>query len=125
MSPILRSLLTNTLCLLINGAGFAGELRQQLFVAKSYSGSRDRQYQVFVPSSCTGSGRVLPVMNRSCYSAAIAVRNDFTSSATTSSWKRSASLRSRIHQSISSISCSSAAEGRPTSGFASTSQRSA
>jgi|GEM_PF-385435 poly(hydroxyalkanoate) depolymerase family esterase len=58
LSPILRSLLTLTLCLLINGAGFAGELRQKLFAAKSYSGSRDRQYKVFVPSSYTGQDPV-------------------------------------------------------------------
>jgi hypothetical protein len=35
MTPILRSLLTIALCLLINGADFAGELRHNLFVAKS------------------------------------------------------------------------------------------
>jgi poly(hydroxyalkanoate) depolymerase family esterase len=62
MSPILRPLLTITLCLLINGAGFAGELRQKSFATKSYSGSRDRKYQVFVPSSYTGNDAVPMVM---------------------------------------------------------------
>jgi poly(hydroxyalkanoate) depolymerase family esterase len=62
MSPILRLLLTFVLCLLFNGAGHAGELRQKLFAAKSYPGSRDRQYQVFVPSSYTGQDAVPLVM---------------------------------------------------------------
>ena len=62
MSPILRLLLTIVLCLSLNGAAFAGELRQKLFAAKSYSGSRDRQYQVFVPSSYTGQDAVPLVM---------------------------------------------------------------
>jgi poly(hydroxyalkanoate) depolymerase family esterase len=62
MSPILRLLLTIVLCFLLNGAGFAGELRQKLFAAKSYSGSRDRQYQIFVPSSYTGQDPVPLVM---------------------------------------------------------------
>ena len=65
MSPILRPLLTITLCtfcLLINGAGLAGELRQKQFTAKSYFGSRDRQYKVFVPSSYTGQQPVPLVM---------------------------------------------------------------
>ena len=62
MSPILRPLLTIILCLLINGAGVAGELLQKQFAAKSYSGSRDRNYKVFVPSSYTGQDRVPLVM---------------------------------------------------------------
>jgi len=62
MSPILRLLLTFAFCLLLNGSGYAGELRQKLFAAKSYSGSRDRQYQVFVPSSYTGQDPVPLVM---------------------------------------------------------------
>ena len=51
MSPILRQLLTIAICWLLSGAASAGELRQKLFMAKSYSGSRDRQYQVFVPTT--------------------------------------------------------------------------
>src|SRR5215471_18929201 len=62
MSPILRLLLSLVLCLLSIGAGHAGELRQKLFTAKSYSGSRDRQYQVFVPTSYTGQDAVPMVM---------------------------------------------------------------
>jgi poly(hydroxyalkanoate) depolymerase family esterase len=62
MSPILRSLLTVALCWLLSGAASAGELRQKLFMAKSYSGSRDREYQVFVPSTYTGQDPVPMVM---------------------------------------------------------------
>jgi poly(hydroxyalkanoate) depolymerase family esterase len=62
MSPILRPLLTIVLCLLINGAGIAGELQQKQFSAKSHAGSRDRKYKVFVPSSYTGQDRVPLVM---------------------------------------------------------------
>jgi poly(hydroxyalkanoate) depolymerase family esterase len=62
MSPILRLLLTFVLCFLFSGSGHTGELRQKLFAAKSYSGSRDRQYQVFVPTSYTGQDPVPLVM---------------------------------------------------------------
>jgi hypothetical protein len=51
MSPILCRLLTLVLCWLLSGAASAGELRQKVFTAKSYAGSRDRHYQVFVPST--------------------------------------------------------------------------
>ncbi len=62
MSPILRQLLTIAICWLLSGAASAGELRQKLFMAKSYSGSRDRQYQVFVPTTYTGQDAVPLVM---------------------------------------------------------------
>jgi poly(hydroxyalkanoate) depolymerase family esterase len=62
MSPILWRLLTLALCWLLSGAASAGELRQKLFMAKSYSGSRDRHYQVFVPSTYTGQDAVPLVM---------------------------------------------------------------
>ncbi|MFB9264636.1 PHB depolymerase family esterase [Bradyrhizobium erythrophlei] len=62
MSPTLRPLLTIALCSLLGSAACAGELRQKLFNAKSYSGSRDRQYQVFVPSGYTGEASVPMVM---------------------------------------------------------------
>src|SRR5258708_39654910 len=62
MSPILRQLLTIAICWLLSGAASAGELRQKLFMAKSYSGSRDRQYQVFVPTTYTGKDAVPLVM---------------------------------------------------------------
>jgi poly(hydroxyalkanoate) depolymerase family esterase len=62
MFPFLRSLLTITLCWLLSGPASAGDLRQKLFAAKSYAGSRDRQYQVFVPSTYTGQSPVPMVM---------------------------------------------------------------
>jgi poly(hydroxyalkanoate) depolymerase family esterase len=62
MSAILRCFLTISLCWLIGGLASAGELRQRLFNAKSYPGSRDRQYQVFVPSTYTGRESVPMVM---------------------------------------------------------------
>src|SRR6267378_3682990 len=62
MSPILRQLLTLALCWLLSGAASAGELRQKVFTAKSYAGSRDRNYQIFVPSTYTGRDAVPLVM---------------------------------------------------------------
>ena len=62
MFPFLRSLLTIALCWLLSGPASAGDLRQKLFAAKSYAGSRDRQYQVFVPSTYTGQSPVQMVM---------------------------------------------------------------
>ena len=62
MSPFLRSLLTIAVCWLLSGPASAGDLRQKLFAAKSYAGSRDRQYQVFVPSTYTGQSPVPMVM---------------------------------------------------------------
>jgi poly(hydroxyalkanoate) depolymerase family esterase len=62
MSPTLRSLMTFALCLSFTGAASAGQLQQKLFSAKSYSGSRDRQYQVFVPTAYTGQDAVPMVM---------------------------------------------------------------
>jgi poly(hydroxyalkanoate) depolymerase family esterase len=68
MSPMLRLVLTitlglsYTLGLSCTGAASAGQLQQKLFTAKSYSGSRDRQYQVFIPTSYTGQVAVPMVM---------------------------------------------------------------
>ncbi len=62
MSPILWRVLTLALCWLLSGAASAGELRQKLFTAKTYSGSRDRHYQIFVPSTYTGQDVVPLVM---------------------------------------------------------------
>jgi poly(hydroxyalkanoate) depolymerase family esterase len=59
---MLRSLLMVILCALVPGTVYAGTLQQKLFKAKSYPGSRDRQYQVFVPSSFTGQDAVPMVM---------------------------------------------------------------
>jgi poly(3-hydroxybutyrate) depolymerase len=54
MQATLRPLLTVALCLLFAAAASAGQLERRLLTAKSYPGSRDRQYQVFVPSSYNG-----------------------------------------------------------------------
>ena len=62
MFPILCRLLTLVLCGLLSGAASAGELRQKVLTAKSYAGSRDRHYQVFVPSTYTGQDAVPLVM---------------------------------------------------------------
>src|SRR4051812_17330706 len=62
MFPILCRLLPLVLCWLLSGAASAGELRQKVFTAKSYPGSRDRHYQVFVPSTYTGQDAVPLVM---------------------------------------------------------------
>ena len=62
MYPVLRSMMTFALCLSFTGAASAGQLQQKLFSAKSYSGSRDRQYQVFVPATYTGRDAVPMVM---------------------------------------------------------------
>jgi poly(3-hydroxybutyrate) depolymerase len=62
MCPMLFRLLTLVLCWLLSGAATAGELRQKVFTEKSYAGSRDRHYQVFVPSTYTGQDAVPLVM---------------------------------------------------------------
>src|SRR5215468_3727418 len=62
MFPILWRLLTLALCWLARVDASAGELRQKVFTAKSYAVSRDRHYQVFVPSTYTGQDAVPLVM---------------------------------------------------------------
>ncbi len=62
MSTQLRSLLTIALCLSFTGVASAGQFEQKLFSAKSYAGSQDRQYQVFIPTSYTGQDPVPMVM---------------------------------------------------------------
>jgi poly(hydroxyalkanoate) depolymerase family esterase len=65
MSPLPRLLLMIALCALspsFIGMACAGQFQQKLFAAKSYAGSRDRQYQVFVPASYTGQTAVPVVM---------------------------------------------------------------
>ena len=49
-------------CALLGLPVTAGEFQQRLMTAKSYPNSRDRQYQVFVPSSYTGQTAVPMVM---------------------------------------------------------------
>jgi poly(hydroxyalkanoate) depolymerase family esterase len=58
-STLLLMLLT---CFAFTPMASAGQLEQKSFMAKSYQGSRDRQYQVFVPSAYTGQSPVPMVM---------------------------------------------------------------
>jgi len=62
MRSLLRPLLLIVLCLCVPASTSAGTLQQKLFTAKSYPGSRDRQYQVFVPTSYNGQDAVPMVM---------------------------------------------------------------
>src|SRR5262245_54798516 len=62
MSPALRPLLIVALSLLLAAEASAGELQRRLFAAKSYPGSQDRRYQVFVPTLYTGRDAVPMVM---------------------------------------------------------------
>jgi poly(3-hydroxybutyrate) depolymerase len=62
MHATLRPLLTIALCLLFAAAASAERLERRLLTAKSYSGSRDRQYQVFVPTAYDGQTTVPMVM---------------------------------------------------------------
>ena len=62
MHATLRPLLTVALCLLFAAAASAERLERRLLTAKSYPGSRDRQYQVFVPTSYDGQTPVPMVM---------------------------------------------------------------
>ena len=58
-SSLLLALLT---CFAFTTMAAAGRIEQKSFLKKSYSGSRDRQYQVFVPSAYTGQSPVPMVM---------------------------------------------------------------
>ena len=49
-------------CALLALPATAGHIEQKRFTAKSYQGSRDRDYKVFVPSSYTGQSAVPMVM---------------------------------------------------------------
>jgi poly(hydroxyalkanoate) depolymerase family esterase len=49
-------------CFAFTPMASAGQLEQKSFMAKAYQGSRDRQYQVFVPSAYTGHSPVPMVM---------------------------------------------------------------
>ena len=62
MHATLRPLLTIALCLLFAAAASAEQLERRLLTAKSYPGSRDRQYQVFVPTAYDGQTAVPMVM---------------------------------------------------------------
>src|SRR5262245_51750658 len=54
MSLLVRLFSTIALCLWLTGTAIAGKLQQKRFAAKSYAGSRDRNYQVSVPASYSG-----------------------------------------------------------------------
>jgi poly(hydroxyalkanoate) depolymerase family esterase len=58
-STLLLLLLT---CFSLAQTASAGQFEQKSFMKKSYQGSRDRQYQVFVPSAYTGQSPVPMVM---------------------------------------------------------------
>jgi poly(hydroxyalkanoate) depolymerase family esterase len=62
MRATLRPLLTIALGLLFVAAASAGQLERRLLTAKDYPGSRDRQYQVFVPTSYDGRTPVPMIM---------------------------------------------------------------
>jgi poly(hydroxyalkanoate) depolymerase family esterase len=49
-------------CALLVSPALAGQLEQRLLTAKPYPNSRDRQYQIFIPSSYTGQNAVPMVM---------------------------------------------------------------
>ena len=58
-SSLVLALLT---CFAFTTMAAAGRIEQKSFLKKSYSGSRDRQYQVFVPSGYTGQSPMPMVM---------------------------------------------------------------
>ena len=58
-SSLVLALLT---CFAFTTMAAAGRIEQKSFMKKSYAGSRDRQYQVFVPSGYTGQSPVPMVM---------------------------------------------------------------
>src|SRR5262249_54571757 len=62
MFPRSTLLLTLLTCFAFTPMASAGRFEQKSFMAKSYPGSRDRQYQVFVPSAYTGQSPVPMVM---------------------------------------------------------------
>jgi poly(hydroxyalkanoate) depolymerase family esterase len=62
MHATLRPLLAAALCLVFVAAASAGQFERRMLTAKSYPGSRDRQYQVFVPASYDGQTPVPMVM---------------------------------------------------------------
>ncbi len=62
MHSMLRLMLMATLCLFFAASASAGQFEKRMLIAKSYPGSRDRQYQVFVPSSYDGQTPVPMVM---------------------------------------------------------------
>jgi poly(hydroxyalkanoate) depolymerase family esterase len=62
MFPRSTLLLLLLICFAFTPTASAGRLEQKSFMKKSYDGSRDRQYQVFIPSAYTGQSPVPMVM---------------------------------------------------------------
>jgi len=67
MNP--RTLVARGICVLLASAplsAFGGEFFHKTFSAKAYSGSRERQYQVFVPSAYSGQAVPLVMVLHGC-----------------------------------------------------------
>lgn len=62
MNPKISSLLALVICIALSSAASSGELVAKTFSKRTYAGSRERQYQVYVPDTVTGSEPVPMVM---------------------------------------------------------------
>jgi hypothetical protein len=62
MASAIRTMLLLAFGVLLIEGVFAGELQQKLFSTRSYPGSLNREYQVYVPTSYTGRESVPVVM---------------------------------------------------------------
>jgi poly(hydroxyalkanoate) depolymerase family esterase len=66
MYSTIRSLLAFIMVVVLADAASAGQLERKLLFAKSYAGSRDRQYQVFIPSSYVGQAVPMVLVLHGC-----------------------------------------------------------
>jgi len=66
MYAIVRTLAALIIALMVSDAASAGQLERKLFLAESYPGSRDRQYQVFVPTSYAGQAVPMVMVLHGC-----------------------------------------------------------
>ncbi len=66
MYAMVRSLAALIIALMVSDAASAGQLERKLFLAESYAGSRDRQYQVFVPTSYAGQAVPMVMVLHGC-----------------------------------------------------------
>jgi hypothetical protein len=62
MNPKIFSLLALVACTALSSAAASGELVAKTFSKKTYPDSRERQYQVYIPDTVTGSDPVPMVM---------------------------------------------------------------
>ncbi len=62
MNPKISSLLALVACTALSSAAASGELVAKTFSKKTYPDSRERQYQVYIPDTVTGSDPVPMVM---------------------------------------------------------------